>query len=580
MVIFKLVHMKNNSLFLILLATSFLVASSTEEVRIENISSNEVFTTGFESNYETRTYVDDKLNLYWSEQDCISVFSNTYNQKYVFNGKNGDNSGTFTKVVSEEFSTGNTLDSHFSVYPYFENTKISYDGIISLELPKVQTYKKGTFGDACNVMLAVTADVDDRFLFFKNVCGFIKLPIYGNIMVKRIEIFGNNYERISGQATIIGSHESDPSITMSTTANNSVVLDCPETGIAIGATENTAHSFWFVLPPTFFSNGIKFIVTDTEGNEYTLTSNKEQYVKRNVCLTLPAQKISDGTLEDPIELESSSYNNCYIISHSGYFKFPIGSYSGNSAFLLWNENGESDITNVKLNNGFIYFKKNGFNEGNAVISLKADDEIVWSWHIWSTDTPRDININGSIWMDRNLGATSTTPEDPGVYGLAYNAGNPFPFPGPKYDTYTITTSPSVPDGWYVAEGYGFYRSDDIPKPSRPMQLCSKNNIYGESVYFKNGLRQGPKGYYVPSSTYFLKMIGEEPTIKDKGAYLDGGMYIPCINYNRSNTTSGLYLCSGIYNTAAVDANAVLFKSGHSKETYCQGTDLMPIRCHK
>ena len=131
--------MKNNSLFLILLATSFLVASCTEEVRIENISSNEVFTTGFESNYETRTYVDDKLNLYWSEQDCISVFSNTYNQKYVFNGKNGDNSGTFTKVVSEEFSTGNTLDSHFSVYPYFENTKISYVGIISLELPKVQT---------------------------------------------------------------------------------------------------------------------------------------------------------------------------------------------------------------------------------------------------------------------------------------------------------------------------------------------------------------------------------------------------------------------------------------------------------
>jgi len=62
-----------------------------------------------------------------------------------------------------------------------------------------------------------------------------------------------------------------------------------------------------------------------------------------------------------------------------------------------------------LKGSYIYFNKDVFNEGNAVVSLAdAENHIVWSWHIWSTDEPQFIEINGQLWMDRNMGATDTT----------------------------------------------------------------------------------------------------------------------------------------------------------------------------
>ncbi|WP_295937388.1 hypothetical protein [uncultured Alistipes sp.] len=78
--------------------------------------------------------------------------------------------------------------------------------------------------------------------------------------------------------------------------------------------------------------------------------------------------------------------------------------------------------------------------GNALIgAYNADDELIWSWHIWITDFDPEadalIYSNGYTVMRCNLGAfnnaNSTTDEILASYGLYYQWGRKDPFIGPS-----------------------------------------------------------------------------------------------------------------------------------------------------
>ncbi len=96
-------------------------------------------------------------------------------------------------------------------------------------------------------------------------------------------------------------------------------------------------------------------------------------------------------------------------------------------------------------------------EGNTVVALYGDKgEILWSWHIWSTDQPAEQRfalMNNYIWMDRNLGATETTTAGNGsTYkhkGLLYQWGRKDPFSGSN--SYSSTTRVPI----YVWNGSGY-----------------------------------------------------------------------------------------------------------------------------
>jgi hypothetical protein len=350
---------------------------------------------------------------------------------------------------------------------------------------------------------------------------------------------------------------------------NGVTSSNNETSISEGMPYSTnliVDDNYYISSVNILMNG--YDVTSTSYSEGTI---KIKEVTGNIIITATALPYSEG-----VDLSAQGMANCYIVSESGKYKFSITGYNGSKAFLLWNENGVNDITEVELSGNYIYFQKNEFQKGNAVISLAdAEGTIVWSWHIWSTDKPNAIEVNGQKWLDRNLGATSTEPNNPDVYGLRYNPGNPFPFPGPKYSSFSITETPSVPEGWYVAEGYGFYSSSKMPGPATPMMLCNRTDVFGNSVYFRTGYSQCPIGYYLPSASTFQNLLGFEPTITDYGVWVNDNLYIPC---NEPNGTNGRYLCSGIYNSTAVDTWIISFYEGVSKKTYCQGAALLPIRC--
>lgn len=232
----------------------------------------------------TRTYVENNKYLRWHEADLITAFyGNALNRQYKFNGVTGANSGTFSLVPSGELGTGNTLGAIYAVYPYDATASITDEGAISLTLPATQLYAENSFGKGANTMIAVTENIEDTFLSFKNACGYIKLKLYNaeGVRVKSIEVKGNNEEKIAGSATATIGFGSAPELAMSEDATTTVTLDCGEQGVALGTTAETATEFWIVLPEITFEGGITISVTDELGGVFTRETNNKVAIIRN-----------------------------------------------------------------------------------------------------------------------------------------------------------------------------------------------------------------------------------------------------------------------------------------------------------
>ena len=115
--------------------------------------------------------------------------------------------------------------------------------------------------------------------------------------------------------------------------------------------------------------------------------------------------------------------NTYIITDGGYYGFVPKKVDGTpieiaSADWIWATSEETFakeqniISEVELIDGVVRFRTLG-NEGNAVISgFDASGTVVWSWLIWCTDRPADVQITAdSYFMDRVIGATGSTQEE-------------------------------------------------------------------------------------------------------------------------------------------------------------------------
>ena len=241
-----------------------------------------ILTAGFAEG-ETKTYVESGKYLRWHEDDRLTAFfGNTLNRQYKFNGDTGDNSGSFSYISSGNLETGNALDRIYAVYPYDETTTITDDGKISLTLPDVQTYAENSFGRGANTMLAVTENVEDTFLGFKNACGYLKLKLYNpeGATIKSIEVKGNCDEKIAGAATATIAFGEIPQLTMADEATTAITLDCGD-GVTLGTTSEAATEFWIVIPETTFESGITITVIDTEGGIFEKSTTKEVVIERN-----------------------------------------------------------------------------------------------------------------------------------------------------------------------------------------------------------------------------------------------------------------------------------------------------------
>lgn len=276
-------------------------------------SEGRIFTASLEQD-ETRTYVEEGNLLRWNAGDQIALFDgNTLNRQYKFDGETGDNSGTFS-IVSSPYGTGNDLTTNYAVYPYASNLKITEAGILTVTLPSEQTYTENSFGLGANTMVAVTKDIDDTFLKFKNACGYLRLQLYGyDVTVKSIALTGNSNEKIAGKSSIIPTYNDEPHISMSDGATSSITLSCGK-GVKIGSTAENATDFWIVIPPTTFEGGFTITITDINDETFTKSTSNEIAIERNVIKPMKTfEVIFENETED--EGSSNDYIDEYGINH-------------------------------------------------------------------------------------------------------------------------------------------------------------------------------------------------------------------------------------------------------------------------
>ncbi len=198
---------------------------------------------------------------------------------------------------------------------------------------------------------------------------------------------------------------------------------------------NSSNVYNLYLQDVTFSNSFQ----NSKGNGLSVRCLKE-----NSSSEPPASE--EPSLEDYQSFEGSA--NSYIVSEPG--KYKIRATKGNSdelvgelyqytAEVLWESFGTDVAPNTgdllksvsTLEDYIIFSIPSPFKEGNAAIAAKdKNGKILWSWHIWLTDKPRNQKYKkGAIVMDRNLGATSATPGDVGALGLLYQWGRKDPFLG-------------------------------------------------------------------------------------------------------------------------------------------------------
>lgn len=152
----------------------------------------------------------------------------------------------------------------------------------------------------------------------------------------------------------------------------------------------------------------------TEANCYIAT-------KPNVKYTFNANISPDGKALQTKKAKLLWQSDMNIINNVNYVDGKISFIIGTS---------DDDVTKVPNANG-------------VIAAYNAKGEIVWSWHIWVTDTDPTQDVcnyaNGAVFMERNLGAftnsnaSENTKKIHDSYGLYYQWGRKDPFLRP--DTY-------------------------------------------------------------------------------------------------------------------------------------------------
>lgn len=136
--------------------------------------------------------------------------------------------------------------------------------------------------------------------------------------------------------------------------------------------------------------------------------------------------------------------NSYIVAPGGSVDIPLSMVNFSdlgtqwtlgdavTAELFWTDNSHgvaanSNISSITIRGTFVHVET-GSADGNAVVAVMKNREILWSWHIWVTNY-QPVPIGSGKFMDRNLGAIGNLPGALGTFGLLYQWGRKDPFPG-------------------------------------------------------------------------------------------------------------------------------------------------------
>ena len=331
-----------------------------------------------------------------------------------------------------------------------------------------------------------------------------------------------------------------------------------------------------------------------------------RFMQKTVSLDIDLTVCPWIALEPQVEeVKDIQITNCYVVPPAGRVHIPTdGVYKAwaqmdefertpipegeVTAEVLWQDGiGVMTERSVKVMNAEKRDKayivvETGNKAGNAVVAMKVNGEIYWSWHIWCTDYNPNLKegqqeLNGFVWMDRNLGATyNKYNEEGGIKskGFLYQWGRKDLFPPTKgwektesdEDLYNlageIITFSKVPVEVFnnipnsVHNSMSFYTSEEswytnAKGTYRRNDLSLWNSKVGKKTIFD----PCPDGWRVPvgkdgeyESPWEQAKKNVTPLVRYKGFSLKG-IYYPAAGYRElltGNMPNNSFLDNALY----------------------------------
>ncbi len=205
--------------------------------------------------------------------------------------------------------TGDLSDAnmYFAVYPWKQAVNLNSDTLLVLNLPYVQQYKGGGFASGSYPMVSWSYDTN---LYFKNLCGLLKLNLQGNAVVTSLSLCAPG---LAGLAGVDMRYQGVPQLIMPTPpAYDTLSLDCGE-GVQLNAEQATP--FYFVLPPALYDS-MTLIVRTTDQQQMTTTTRNLRIVRSSITPTSVIEFISDDNPNPPSDtiwdVQGNVYNTIVI----------------------------------------------------------------------------------------------------------------------------------------------------------------------------------------------------------------------------------------------------------------------------
>lgn len=246
-------------------------------------------------------------NLYWVDGDDIAVFDkSTSYDTYTFTASSSDTySDEIQEYISQtakfELSTpaadaGNQLDRIYAVYPIdnYVPPVANDDGSLDVLIWDDQS---PTWGDDkidteySNVVVAVS---DDENLNFKNVCGYLRIPLLGDgAELSEVAIYSNSGENLTGIVNVSFDGSGIPVV-------NNVVYGYTHAyrqygwGGAVGPTLSTSEPLdvIFCIIPGTLTDGFTAEFYDSNGGKFEASVSNPVEIKRNI-MTSTAPILAD-----------------------------------------------------------------------------------------------------------------------------------------------------------------------------------------------------------------------------------------------------------------------------------------------
>lgn len=500
-------------------------------------------------NPDTRLGISDAGKTSWEAGDEILVHGEGDSNRIVYTLQASDISAdgktaTIGVAIDETGENG--------IKPYDRSDK-GYTSTVYAMYPASAAiggnlYYYARFSDT-NKPLMAAYNVGNTLVFY-NLCGVISFKVSGPF--DGYEFKGNSgetvgYERFQSR---LAATDGDPVLQYNYTGDNGTTGPITKITGDLEADGSTVH--YICIPNGVnLTAGFTFSFYDGEDLVKIAKSNTPVEIGRNKLLVLgdissrledytpPTSSDHKSAITGAENLSSNGSANCYVLTKAGSYKLPVvkgnsGDDAGNvfGVKLLWEtwNNAEavtenSVIAEVDFDGpeNYVYFKTPAtLKPGNAVIAaLDAQENIIWSWHIWIPEneiTTNTFGLGDKQMMDRNLGAMRGTLDSVDkTIGLGYQWGRKDPFPGP------VSLSSEEPMV-YAGTQISVVHDDVDPKGSVPLSITHPTTIYncnntdwstlvadGNNLWSsaKTMYDPCPPGYKVPSSSEAPGLFGED-----------------------------------------------------------------------